>query len=240
MPAALPRGDAVRFAGCAVSPPSALRQAVPPSCVPSVEDPSPVPPHPPLAFLDKNLFQYWLFLIVASTSETQQGDWSLGIFLLFLPGVGLAMRLVGYTPHPAQGTRPTDGPFVPGTELPPTCCTLRPIVCNKLHWKQMGAPSVPTLTCPGRAKPQSTPPQLQWGESTGTGQRAKRWGGKRRCTRTWGAGWPAPVARDRGWQAPAGCGYAPPCIITRISKATVTIVSALSFKNRSTTSKEAL
>jgi len=102
VPAALPQGNPVPFAGCAVGPSSALQWAVPPSFDPSTGHPPPVPPHPPLAFLDKNLFQYLLFLIVASTSEMQEGDYSLGILLLCLPGVFLAMRLVGRTP-PSPG-----------------------------------------------------------------------------------------------------------------------------------------
>lgn len=50
----------------------------------------------------------------------------------------------------------------------------------------------------------------------------------------------SPVDRDRGQQAPAACGHPPLCIVICISKATVTIVSAPSFKNRSTMSKQAL
>lgn len=44
----------------------------------------------------------------------------------------------------------------------------------------------------------------------------------------------------QGHKAPAACGHPPLCIGTSISKATVTIVSAPSFKNRSTVSKQAL
>lgn len=176
-----------------VGPSSALQWSVPLPRVPSARHTSPVPTHPPLAFLDKSLSIAVVFNCCFHLRSADKG-------LEFgNPSAFSAWSLPGHEtgeahpPQPKGGTQPIDGPFLSGTELPLTRCIPRSIVCNKVHWKWMGASRVPTLTCPGQAEPQPTPPQLWWGKSTGMGQTAKRWGGKWRCTSTWGAGWPAPL-----------------------------------------------
>lgn len=100
-----------------LSIPPLPRAGCAPPCGPSTGCPSPGPPPSALALLDKTFFQYWLFLAVAATQKLRKGTGLWGSFRFFcLP------RDRRGTPHPAQGTHPTSGPFVPSTELPLTCC----------------------------------------------------------------------------------------------------------------------
>lgn len=126
-------------------------------------------------------------------------------------------------PHPAQAIHPADGPFLPPTD------TLHPQT-HHLPWAPLEIDGSTQSPCPHL-------PQLGWAPAHPTHRQG--WWGKWRYTR-WGTGWAVPVDRNRGQQAPAVCGHPPLCTVICISKATVTIVSAPSFKNRSTMSKQAL
>lgn len=98
--------------GCCPPPLCPVAGHAPP-CIPSARAPSPVPPPSALPFLDKTMFQYWLFLVVASTQKIRRGTGLWGSFRFFCP----PLRPVGHTP-PSPRDPSTGGPFVPSTELP--------------------------------------------------------------------------------------------------------------------------
>lgn len=146
--------------------------------------------------------------------------------LLFLLGVCLAMRLVECTPSSSSNSScwwP-----IPAWHTPPSDI-LHPQTHHLLSSIGNGWEHPESLSSPAPAGLSPSPQHTQAGVVKEVEIQEEM---EHRVA--------SPVDRDRGQQAPAACGHPPLCIVICISKATVTIVSAPSFKNRSTMSKQAL